>query len=104
MKSNQHFYVIKNQNEDTYRIECRLVVYRAKLKQHPDFLHPTGDAKDGFYTKYYLLIKDDISSEQAADDSCDKLETDYRTIIETAEDTGDWSRFPFKNCQIVYYK
>lgn len=104
MKDNKHFFVTENSGEGTYHIECRLVVYRAMLGKHPDFLHPTGDPVDGFYTKYYLLIEDNISSEITADEHCDKLEHDYGTIIENAEQTGNWDKFPFKDSAIVYYK
>lgn len=104
MKNNTHFFVMENQNENTYHIECRLIVYRAKLGKHPDFLKPTGNSVDGFNTKYFLLIEDDIASKTDADKRCDELERDYGEIIINAEDTGNWDKFPFKDKLIVYYK
>lgn len=97
------FFVIKN-NDDTYRIECKLIVYRALHGKHPDFLKPEGDEQMGFNTKYFLLIKDDISNESEANLLAHELNTKYQTLITVCEDSGNWDNFPFKHCPIIYYK
>lgn len=99
----EHFFIVKNP-ENTYHIKCKLVVYRALLKAHPDFLKPEGDEHDGFYTKYYLLIADDILTKEQAEEKSKLLNQQYDTLITTCENTGNWDSFPFKNNAIVYYK
>lgn len=97
------FYTAKN-NDNTFRVECRLVVYREKLGKHPDFLKPTGDKATGYNTKYFLLIEDDISSESTANDIAAKYASSYDTLIEKCEESGDWTDFPFKDRAIIFYK
>ena len=100
------FTIIKNYDgSDTYRVECRIVIYREKLKCHPAFLEPyQGDKVMGFNTKFWLLIKDDISDKDKACRLCAKLNELYATIIQKAENTGNWAQFPFKDCTVTYYK
>lgn len=97
------FFVIENK-ENTYRIECKIVIYRHLLQFHPDFAQPVGDEKDGFYTKYYLLIKDDIPTKNEAQEEANLLNIEYKDIIAHAENTGNWDKFPFKDKPIIYYK
>lgn len=66
------FYPADN-NDGTYRIECRCIIYRAMLGKHPNWAKPQGNAKDGFYTKYYLLIEDNITSLATAQKKVDDL-------------------------------
>lgn len=90
--------------DGTYRIECLLIVYRQKLGKHPDFLKPVGDNITGYYTKYFLSIEDNILSEEQAVRKANDYNKKYDSLIEKCEDTGDWSDFPFKDCEIIYYK
>lgn len=98
------FFVVKNELENTYRIECKIVIYRNMLGKHPDFITVTGNEHDGFYTKYWLLINDDIPTQSEADEMCNNYNKNYNTIISEAEHSGDWSKFPFKDRPLVYYK
>jgi hypothetical protein len=97
------FYPVDN-NDGTYRIECRCIIYRAMLGKHPDWAKPQGDAKDGFNTKYYLLIEDDIASLATAQKRADDLNHKYSDILTKCEDTGDWTTFPFTDRPIIFYK
>lgn len=97
------FYTVKN-NDNTFRVECRLIVYREKFGKHPDFLKPTGDKATGYYTKYFLLIEDTIPSESAANDIAAKYASSYDALVKKCEDTGEWTDFPFKDCEIIFYK
>ena len=97
------FYPVDN-NDGTYRIECRCIIYRAMLSKHPDWAKPQGDAKDGFNTKYYLLIEDDIASLATAQKQADDLNHKYSGILNKCEDTGDWTTFPFTDRPIIFCK
>ena len=97
------FFIMQNEDK-TFRIECKIVIYRHLLQFHPNFVHPIGDDIDGFYTKYYFLIKDNISTKEEAKIETKQLNEMYKNIIEHAENTGDWEKFPFKNNTIIYYK
>ena len=97
------FQPVKN-IDDTFAVECRIVVYREKLGRHPDFLYPVGDAETGFYTKYFLLIEVDIPDMKTAENLAKRYNDKYANIIDNCENTGDWSNFPFKDKEIVYYK
>lgn len=97
------FFIMPNP-DNTFRIECRLVIYREEFGKHPDFLKPIGDAVTGYYTKYFLLIEDDILSKDLAEKACAKYDSLYAKLIENCENTGDWTDFPFKNNDIIYYK
>ena len=97
------FFIMDN-NDGTYRIECKLIVYRNLHGKHPDFLKPEGNAKLGFNTKYFLLIEDNIADKSNAISKANKLNADYNKIITECENSGDWTKFPFKNSPIIYYK
>lgn len=97
------FYPVDN-NDGTYRIECRCIIYRAMLGKHPDWAKPQDDAKDGFNTKYYLLIEDDIVSLAAAQKQANNLNHKYSDILTKCEDTGNWTSFPFTDRPIIFYK
>lgn len=97
------FYPADN-NDGTYRIECRCIIYRAMLGKHPNWAKPQGNAKDGFYTKYYLLIEDNITSLATAQKQADDLNQKYSDILTKCEDTGDWTAFPFTDKPIIFYK
>ncbi len=100
------FTVIKNyESQETYRVECRIVIYREKLKRHPEFLEPyQGDRVNGFNTKFWLLIEDNIPDKDKAYRLCTRLNELYAAVIRKAENTGNWAQFPFKNCTVTYYK
>ena len=97
------FNTIEN-GDGTWRIECRCVIYRALHGKHPDWARPTGDAATGYYTKYFLLIEDGFKSLMKAITRTEELENQYADIIRNCEDTGDWSKFPFADREIIYYK
>lgn len=92
--------------KDTYRIECRIVIYRQKFGKHPDFLKEYEGNKhgEGYNTKFFLLIEDDISDENTAKAKVDKYNKDYADLISKCENSGEWGAFPFKSSVIVYYK
>ena len=102
-KKIESFYPVNN-NDGTYRIECRCIIYRTLLGKHPDWAKPTGDATTGFNTKYFLLIEDNIPSKVDAQKKANELNAKYTDIIEICESTGNWSKFPFTNKPIIYYK
>lgn len=97
------FSAIEN-NDGTWRIECRCVIYRALHGKHPDWAKPTGDAVMGFNTKYYLLIEDNIKSMMKAIIKAEELESRYADIVRKCEDSGDWTDFPYKDNKIIFYK
>lgn len=97
------FYPVNNQ-DGTYRIECKCTIYREMLNKHPDWAKPEGNAKDGFNTKYYLLIEDDIASLTIAQKQADDLNHKYSDILTKCENTGDWTTFPFTDKPIIFYK
>lgn len=99
----QTFNAVEN-NDGTWRIECRCVIYRALHGKHPDWAKPTGDAKTGYYTKYILLIEDEIKSMKTATDRANELENRYADMVRECEDTGDWHSFPFKDKEIISYR
>lgn len=97
------FGAIEN-NDGTWRIECVCIIYRALHGKHPDWAKPTGDAITGFNTKYFLLIEDDIKSMMKAVTRAEELEAQYGDLVRNCENTGDWTDFPFKDKEIIYYK
>lgn len=97
------FYA-RNNGDGTFGVECKIVVYRAKLGKHPDFLKPTGDEKDGFNTKYFLLVADDIPTLKDAETKALEFNQKYSKLQKECEDSGNWDNFPFKDAPIVYYK
>ena len=100
-----NFAMIDN-GDGTYRIECFFVVYREKFGHHPDFL-PQNEERgkhEGFSTKFWFLIEDDLSENNASV----KL-TDYRRkyddlISEIENDDTRWDEFPFRNKPLIYSK
>lgn len=96
------FNVIEN-NDGTWHIECRCVIYRALHNKHPDWAKPIGDAITGFYTKYYLLIEDNFKTMLKAILRAEELENQYAALITECENTGNWGNFPFADNLIVYY-
>lgn len=97
------FYVMNN-SDGTYRIECKCIIYRALHGKHPDWAKPTGNERDGFNTKYFLLIDDYIKSEEEAKQAAEYLNNEYKELITRCEDTGNWEEFPFKENEIIYWK
>lgn len=97
------FYARDN-GDGTFGVECRVIVYRAKLGKHPDFLKPIGDEKFGFNTKYYLLVDDDIPTLEEATTKANEYNEKYGAMLTKCEDTCNWDEFPFKDALIVYYK
>ena len=93
-------------NEDgTFRIECRFIVYRELFKKHPSWTYPTGDEKTGFYTKYYFLVEDDIMGNIPADAKIHFYRQEFdKLITEIENNPARWDEFPFKDRPIVYYK
>lgn len=78
-------------------VGVRNVKGKVRVKTHED-------AKDGFYTKYYLLIEDNITSLATAQKQADDLNQKYSDILNKCEDTGDWTAFPFTDKPIIFYK
>lgn len=106
MATTNKFFVYENP-EKTYHIECFIVIYRHRLRKYPDFLSDFDSPKsirDGFTTKFYLLVKDDIETKEMADKLCKEYNEQYSKMIDECEDTGNWDKFPFKKCPLVYYK
>lgn len=102
-KSHSAFFV--NHDDKSYWIECRIVIYRHKFGKHPDFLKKyEGNARDGYNTKFFLLIEDNFKTENDAKAKAMIYSNKYDEIITKAENTGDWSAFPFRTNEIVYYK
>lgn len=98
-----NFYA-RNNGDGTFGVECRVIVYRALLGKHPDFLKPEGNEKEGFNTKYYLLVADDIATLEEANQLAKEYNKKYSAIQNKCEKTGNWDEFPFKDALIVYYK
>jgi hypothetical protein len=98
------FCVIKNP-EGTYRIECQFVVYREKFGRHPKFLKGCeGNARDGFNTKFWFLVEDDLDKEEAKRKLVE-YQTKYDELIISIEnDDTRWEEFPFKDNVITYSK
>ena len=80
-------------NDGTWRIECVCIIYRALHGMHPDWAKPTGDASE-----------DGIKSMMKAVTRAEELETQYGELVRNCENTGDWTDFPFKDKEIIYYK
>lgn len=98
------FFVIVNP-EGTKRIECRFIVYREKFGHHPSFLKDyEGNAREGFNTKFFFVVVDDLSDEEA-ETKLLEFEEKYNDIVTNIEnDDTKWDEFPFKDCPISYYK
>ena len=92
--------------KDTYLIECRIVIYRALFGKHPDFLKDyEGNKKgEGYNTKFFFLIEDDIPDENTAITKVHAYNEKYAKLITECENTGVWDNFPFKSNTITYYK
>lgn len=102
------FHYERNEKTGLYDIICQIVIYREKLGKHPNFLqkyvNEERDKKEGYYTKFYLLIKENLLNENEAVAEVDYLTEQYSSLIGTCEDTGNWDSFPFKNREVIYYK
>ena len=101
--TNYNFSIIKNP-EGTYHIECLFVVYRELFGEHPSWIDCPGDARDGFNTKFYFLIEDDLSLEDATAKLKDYVDNYSKLIITIENDKNRWDEFPFKDKPIVYTK
>ena len=99
------FYITEN-NDKTWNIECRIIVYREILKEHPDFLKQyQGNAKNGYNTKFYLLIEENIPDKNIAQRLVDDYNQKYAAIIDQCESTGNWNNAEFlKTKPVIYYK
>lgn len=95
-----------NNNDGTYHIECLFVVYRERFGHHPSFLPQDEERgkREGFSTKFWFLIKDDLTSAEA-ETELEILNRIWSHKIHAIEnDDTLWDKFPFKNNTIVYSK
>lgn len=95
---------IMNNNDGTWHIECLCVIYRALFGKHPEWAKPEGDAVNGYNTKYFVMVEDNIVTEEEAKQKANVYENKYGKLIKECEDSGNWDKFPFKDNTIVYYK
>ena len=99
------FYIYDN-NDGTFRIECKFIVYRAKFGHHPDFL-PQDEIRgrrEGFATKFWFLVEDNLTESEASS-HLKKYQEQYDKLIEEIEDNDKrWNEFPFKDKPKVYSK
>ena len=96
------FYPLDN-GDGTWRVECRCIIYRELHGVHPDWAKPVGNAKEGYNTKYFLLVEDDLS-ELSANEKAAEYNEMYGNLLTACENSGNWDDFPFTNRPIVYYK
>lgn len=99
-------FTIVDNKDGTHRIECLFVVYRAKFGHHPDFLQVDEERgeREGFTTKYWFLVEDDLSAEDAVKKLTEYQNKYDKLITELEDDDKRWNEFPFKDNAIVYSK
>lgn len=98
------FAINKNMN-GKYDIECSIFYLNEKFKdKYPDFLESyKGSNKWGYNTKFVLLVEKDLDLDTALELVMD-LDKKYSKLISKCYDTNDWSQFPFKDAEIIFYK
>ena len=99
------FNIVDNVDK-TYRIECLFIVQRARFGHHPEFIEvdETRGNKEGFSTKYWFLVEDDLTKTEA-EKLKKEYEAKYNKLIEDIEnDDARWNEFPFKDKPITYSK
>ena len=99
------FSIIDN-NDGTYHIECLFIVYRNKFGHHPDFLPQDEERgkREGFSTKFWFLIADNLSKEQAEKRLVNYKYLYTKLITEIEDDDKRWNDFPFKDKPVIYSK
>ena len=106
--TSSHFYKYNCEN-GKFRVECALVIYQAAGKPYPDFLdNIKGDPDEGYNTKFYIALTDDIDDAKKIITLVKKYRRKYDKLLTECENTGDWSKFPFDpnadDFEICYYK
>ena len=91
-----------------YIVTVKIIIYRKLFGCYPDFLkdfETPRAAKEGYDTKFWYLVP---GAENLSRDNADKLrqeyENKYAKLIETCENTGDWTKYPYKNATLIYHK
>ena len=99
------FEYFKN-NDGTFHIECLFVVYRELFGHHPDFLPQDEERgkREGFSTKFWYLVEDDLTKEEARLHLKDYRKKYDRLITAIEHDDKRWNEFPFKDKDVVYSK
>ena len=100
-----NFSIVDNR-DGTHRIECCFVVYRQKFGHHPDFLPQDEERgkREGFSTKFWFLVEDDLSADEAANKLADYQHKYDNLISDIENDDKRWNEFPFKNKPVTYSK
>jgi len=94
--------------DDKYIVSVRIVIYRNHLGCYPDFLKEFENpkaARDGYSTKFWYVVPN--ATELSYEKACqlrDKYESEYKQCIDTCEETGDWSEYPWKEAELIYSK
>ena len=94
--------------KDKYIVSVLIIIYRNKLGCYPDFLKDFENpkaAREGYDTKFWYVVPDATSLSYS--DACklrDKYETEYKKLIDTCEETGDWSEYPWRDAVLIYHK
>lgn len=90
--------------DGTYGIECLLIIRKDINGRYPQFIEEKIGKSTLVSERFYLLIKDCIKDFKDVCVAVDDLNGTYSEVIRKCEETGDWKRFPFKKCQMVYHK
>lgn len=93
-------------SENKYMVTLDIIIYAEEFPKYPDFLK---DFENTGNTKFFFIIPElnkplvNLDLETARE-KCNLYAHEFTDIITNCENTGDWSKFPWKNAELIYYK